>query len=81
MTRDKVPFQVFNLLVVDANLHGIYEPPFGKDEMLGGIALLVGLQEDLLHTGGGLLPLHPHRQLHRAAQEYAMWGLAVCGEK
>jgi hypothetical protein len=61
---------MFNLLVVDANLHGIYEPPFGQDEMLGGIALLVGLQEDLLHTRGGLLPLHAHRQLHRAVQEY-----------
>jgi hypothetical protein len=70
MSRDTVSFKVFNLLVVDADLHGFYEPPFGKDEMLGGIALLVGLQEDLLHTPGGLIPLHTHRQLHRAAQEY-----------
>ncbi len=57
---------LFSLRVVNGRLHGLYQPPFGEDEILEGVALLVGLQDDLLHSGGDLLPLHHHRQLHRS---------------
>jgi hypothetical protein len=57
---------LFSLRVVNGRLHGLYQPPFGEDEILEGVALLVGLKDDLLHSGGGLLPLHHHRQLHRS---------------